>query len=234
MDRLRDVIISFTRAPKGFRSAKFCLRTPVFAVFLALALGLAGVSGASAEESAADADWTAPPRALIQKTVDQVLDILGTAGLDNDERRTRIEAVAFSVFDFATTSKLVLARNWKKLDKEQRAEFAEEFEQYLSRNYGSRFERYQEASVEVLSARVEPRRDVTVFTKVVGGQYNGFEMNYRLRFRKEEWKIIDVVIEGVSMLANYRAQFAEVMSREGVEGLLEAMRTRNAGPDPTR
>ena len=56
-------------------------------------------------------------------------------------------------------------------------------------------------------------------------------MNYRLRERKSSWKVIDVVIEGVSMLANFRAQFAEVVSRDGVEGLLEAMRTRNLVSD---
>jgi phospholipid transport system substrate-binding protein len=221
-------------AAEGHRTAPLGLRVPILALFLALFFGLAGVSRATAEESAADADWVAPPRALIEKTVGQVLEILGTAGLDNDQRRTRIEAVAFLVFDFTTTSKLVLARNWKKLDKAQRTEFVGEFKQYLSRNYGGRLERYQKADVEVLNARVEPRRDVTVFTKVVGSRYDGFEMNYRLRFRKEEWKIIDIVIEGVSMLANLRAQFAEVMSREGAEGLLEAMRTRNAGSAPTR
>ncbi len=220
-------------AAEDYRATLLGFRVPIFALFLALAFGLTGASGAAAEESAANADWVAPPRALIEKTVGQILEILGTAGLDNDERRIRIEAVAFLVFDFTTTSKLVLARNWKKLDKAQQSEFVEEFKQYLSRNYGSRLERYQKADVAVLNARVEPRRDVTVFTKVVGSRYDGFEMNYRLRFRKEEWKIIDIVIEGVSMLANFRAQFAEVMSREGAEGLLEALRTRNAGPEPT-
>jgi phospholipid transport system substrate-binding protein len=203
-------------------------------VLLVLLLGI--VFGwslpAGAGDSAAEADWTAPPRALIAKTVDEVLGVLEKPDLDDAQRRAQIEAIAFSVFDFSTTSKLVLARNWKKLSKPQRVEFVEEFKQYLSRNYGSRFEGYEKTEVKVLSARVEPRRDVTVFTQVVGSQYDGITMNYRLRFRQEEWKVIDIVIEGVSMLANFRAQFSEVVSREGVDGLLEAMRSRNADALP--
>ena len=194
----------------------------------ALVLGLAPLSVTA--EDAADADFIARPRALVDETVGQVITILGTPGLDDSERRTRIEAVAFSVFDFKTLSKLVLARNWKKLDKAQRKEFVEEFKQYLSRNYGSRLERYEKANVEVLNARLEPRKDVTVFTKVVGSEFNGIAMNYRLRLRKGEWKVIDIVIEGVSMLANFRAQFSEVIGREGPEGLIDAMRKRNTEP----
>ncbi len=198
------------------------------ALVLGLVLGLAPLSVTA--EDAADADFIARPRALVDETVGQVITILGTPGLDDSERRTRIEAVAFSVFDFKTLSKLVLARNWKKLDKAQRKEFVEEFKQYLSRNYGSRLERYEKANVEVLNARLEPRKDVTVFTKVVGSEFNGIAMNYRLRLRKGEWKVIDIVIEGVSMLANFRAQFSEVIGREGPEGLIEAMRKRNTEP----
>jgi len=85
----------------------------------------------------------------------------------------------------------------------------------------------------VLGARPEPRGDATVLTRVVGAQYDGISMNYRLRFRAQKWQVIDIVIEGVSMLANFRAQFAEVVSREGVDGLLAAMRARNLDADPS-
>jgi len=187
--------------------------------------------GAAAEAKNPEA-LTEAPRAVVAQTVRQVLGVLGEPDLDDAQRRSRIETLAFTDFDFKTMGKLVLARNWKKLDKRQRVVFVDEFKQYLSRNYGSRLERYEEADVEVLGARVEPRNDVTVLTRVVGSQYDGISMNYRLRERKGEWKIIDIVVEGVSMLANFRGQFSEVISREGVDGLLNAIRERNAEPDP--
>jgi phospholipid transport system substrate-binding protein len=77
-------------------------------------------------------------------------------------------------------------------------------------------------------ARLEPRNDVTVLTQVVGGQFDGVEMNYRLRERGGEWRVIDVVIEGVSLVANFRSQFKQVLSRGDPDDLLEQMRKKNA------
>ena len=125
--------------------------------FLVASAGL----GLAQPKGEADSSMAAP-RAVVQDTVEQVLAVLDAPGLDENQRRTRIEALAFSVFDFETVSRLVMARNWKKLDKAQRSVFVQEFKQYLSRNYGRRLERYEKAQVEVLGTRSEPRRDVTV------------------------------------------------------------------------
>ena len=181
-------------------------------------------------EAARRAELVVAPRALVEQTIGQVLVILNEEGLSSTERRGRIENIAFEVFDFKTMGKLVLARNWKKLDAEQRKEFIQEFKRHLSRNYGSRLDRYQQTDVAIAATRVEPRDDVTVESKVVGGQFDGIEMNYRLRAREGTWKVIDVVIEGVSLIANFRSQFKEVMSSGGPEALLEQMREKNEQP----
>jgi phospholipid transport system substrate-binding protein len=124
----------------------------------------------------------------------------------------------------------VLARNWKKLDDRQRREFIEQFKIYLSRNYGSRLDRYRQTDVAIVGARIEPRGDVTVLSEVVGGEFDGVALDYRLRRRGGDWKVIDVVIEGVSLIGNFRSQFREVVSQKGPEGLLEQMRVKNAEP----
>lgn len=167
------------------------------------------------------------PREVVEDTVASVLAILADETLDTDTRRARIEAIAFDVFDFTTMSKLVLARNWKRFTQEQRRTFVREFKAHLSRSYGTRLDRYRQESVEIVSTREEPRGDVTVFTKVVGGQFDDIEMRYRLRYRNERWRAIDVVIEGVSLIANFRSQFAEVLSKGGPEKLIEELRTKN-------
>ncbi len=170
---------------------------------------------------------TIGPREVVEVTVGQVLAILADPNLDSPTRRARIEAIAFDVFDFTTMSKLVLARNWKKFDTEQKRAFVREFKAHLSRSYGSRLDRYRQENVEIISTREEPRGDVTVITKVVGGQFDDIEMDYRMRYRKERWRAIDVVIEGVSLVANFRSQFAEVLSKGGPDRLLEELRTKN-------
>jgi phospholipid transport system substrate-binding protein len=197
-----------------------------------LLLWLATLSGVAFAEAAKpdEAALVAAPREVVESTINRVLVILNEDGLSSAVRRARIEAIAFDVFDFATMGKLVLARNWKKFDPEQRKSFIAEFKQHLSRNYGSRLDRYQQTAVDIVGTRVEPRNDVTVLSKVVGGQFDGIEMNYRVRERKGSWRVIDVVIEGVSLIANFRAQFVEVIGNRGPDALLELMREKNAEP----
>jgi phospholipid transport system substrate-binding protein len=193
-------------------------------VLAAALVALIGGSSVAAEPDAVD---VAAPRKVVEGTLERVLEILSQPGLESEERRERIEGIAFEVFDFRTMGKLSLARNWKKLSKEQRAEYVEEFKLHLARRYGTRLDRYQQTDVQVAGTRVEPRGDVVVLTRVVGGQFDGVEMNYRMRSRGEAWKVIDVVIENVSLVANFRAQFAEIMSSGGVDRLLEDLRTKN-------
>jgi phospholipid transport system substrate-binding protein len=201
----------------------------VLVAVVALCLGPAGAAGPPATPEDPEA-FLAAPTALVTDTVGKVVAILQDGSLPTDERRGRIEKLAFEVFDFPTMGKLVLARNWKKFDARQRREFIAEFKVHLSRNYGSRLDRYRQTDVEITGARIEPRNDVTVHSKVVGGEFDGVELDYRLRQRDGEWKVIDVVIEGVSLIANFRSQFREVVSQKGPDGLLEQMRAKNAEP----
>lgn len=178
----------------------------------------------AAEESA---------QAVIERTVDEVLGILRDKALSAEQRRASLEAVAQERFDFRTMSRLVLARNWKLLSPKQQTEFVKEFETYLANDYGSRIERYDQEQVEVLGERPEPRGDVTVKTKIVGGDNDGALVDYRMRKKDGPWQIIDVVIEGISLVSNFRDQFRDVMGREGPATLIEKLREKNAAPPPT-
>jgi phospholipid transport system substrate-binding protein len=192
---------------------------------------LTGGSGSAlaSDEPGKDAETalTAEPRAVIQKTVDDVVAILAQKDRSTEERISEIEEIAYEVFDFTTMSKLVLARNWRKMDKQQRSDFVHEFKLHLSRTYGSRLDRYSQEQVDVYGAQVEPRDDVSIKTRILGGQFDGAEISYRLRSRKDRWRIIDVVIEGVSLVSNYRSQFAEILNNGSIEDLLAKLRDKN-------
>ncbi len=171
---------------------------------------------------------TEEPRRLIDETAKQILVILSNKDESAEKRIAQVEVIAFEVFDFTTISKLVLARNWRKLDKAQRAEFVGEFKRHLSRTYGARLKRYDQERFEVTGAQLEPRNDVSVMTMIVGGQFDSARVSYRLRNRNERWRIIDVVIEGVSLVSNFRSQFAEVLNSGSIEDLLAKLREKNA------
>ncbi len=193
---------------------------------LVMALLLVAV-GASPSNAADDPAITSAPRQLIDETALQIIDILAMKEETPESRIRRIEEIAYEIFDFTTMSKLVLARNWRKLDKEKRAEFVREFKRHLSRTYGTRLDRYDQEKVDVYAAQVEVRDDVSVKTRIVGGQFDGAEISYRLRNRKDQWRIIDVVIEGVSLVSNYRSQFAEVLNSGTIDDLLAKLRDKN-------
>ncbi len=194
------------------------------------------VAGAVALFAGSAGATTGAAQAVIEQTVKDVLAVLQNGELEKAERRSRIEQIAYDRFDFRTTSRLVLARNWKKFDSSQQQEFQREFKKFLALNYGSRIERYDQEEVEITGTREEPRGDVTVKTRIVGGQYEDATVDYRLRKNKKDggWYVIDVIVEGISLVSNYRDQFREVLSRGGPDSLLKQLREKNESgvPDP--
>ena len=175
----------------------------------------------------AQASGSQGARAVVRETVDQVIAVLNDTSVTGNERARRIENIAYARFDFPTMSRLVLARNWKRFDAEQRVTFEKEFKRFLANNYRDRIDGYEQEQVEILAERKEPRGDVTVRTRIVGGEYDGTNIDYRLRNRGNGWLVIDVVIEGISLVSNYRDQFREVISSGGPDELLSRLAAKN-------
>jgi len=193
--------------------------------WLAAVLGLFGAVAAAAE--------TQPglrPRQIIEESAKQVLAIMRDPARTKDQRISELESLAYERFDFRTMTRLVLSRNWKKLTPEQQDEFVVQLRQYLANDYSSRLDRYDQEDVLVLGERQEPRGDVTVRTQMVGGQVDGAVVDYRMREEDGRWRIIDVIVEGISLVANLRDQFREVLARGGPEDLLDKLREKNAVP----
>jgi phospholipid transport system substrate-binding protein len=170
----------------------------------------------------------AGPQETMRETVDQVLAVLNDSSLDGDQRRASIEEIAYARFDMYTISRLVLARAWKRFSPQQQEEYIAEFKQYLANNYGGRIERYDQEEVEILGVREEPRGDMTVRTRIVGGEFENTLVDYRMRQKDGRWLVIDVIIEGISMVSNFRDQFKEVLGRGGPDHLLQKLREKNA------
>lgn len=176
----------------------------------------------------ADAAAVETARAAVSGAMAEVLSALSNENLSDAARLEAIKGVAYSNFDFATMSKLVLARSWRSLDADQQREFVKEFRDMLARSYGKRLKRYSDEGVRVVGARAEPRGDVSVETRIVGGNFDGAVVRYRMRLRLGAWKAIDAVVEGISLVSSYRSQFREVLSSNSIAELLERMRKKNA------
>ncbi len=191
------------------------------AVAIALVATVIASGGTAAQEG---------PKVVVRSTVDEVIAVLRDGSLSTEQRKSKIETIAYARFDMRTMSKLVLARNWKKFSETQQNAYVEEFKEYLANYYGGRINQYSQEEVEILGERVESRGDVTVQTRIVGGQYENATVDYRMRQSKSsgEWLVIDVIVEGISLVSNYRDQFREVLSRGGPDHLLSQLREKNS------
>jgi len=175
------------------------------------------------------------PSQVVRKLSDAVVVVLQDKGLSADQKRTRIRDIVKDYADYETMSRLVLARNWRTLTDEQKKEFVAEFRQHLAVTYGKNVESYHDEKVQIVGQRDEGRGDWTVQTKVIrpsGGA--DILVDYRLRQQEGEWRVIDLVIEHVSLVANFRSQFQDIMANGGIDRLLRLLREKNASGEPIK
>ena len=175
------------------------------------------------------------PRAVVEAITGAALDVLGNKSFSVEDKRQRLETIVYAHVDFDTMSRLVLARNWSQLSPAQQADFVKLFKEHLSITYGRSIENYKNERVEISGDREEARGDWTVKTKILrGGGANDILVDYRLRKEDAAWRIIDIVIERVSLVINYRSQFQEIVSQGGPTKLLEVLREKNARREPLK
>ena len=175
------------------------------------------------------------PQEVVGKTSRQVIDILAEKQLSSDEKRQKIEDVVYARVDFLTLSRLVLARHWSQLNPAQQQEFMVEFRRHLSMTYGRNVDNYKNESVTIVGGRDEAKGDYTVQTKILrGGGSNDIAVDYRLRQHDGSWMIIDIIVEGVSLVSNFRSQFQEIIANGGPEKLLQMLREKNAKGEPLK
>jgi phospholipid transport system substrate-binding protein len=168
--------------------------------------------------------------AFMSKTVDDVLATLDDKNLKGEARLKKLESIALERFDFPRMSLLVLGKNRSQLTPDQLKEFQDEFRQSLANTYGKRIDRYTaNEKIEMGEARLEPNKDVTVKTRVIGGAAgDGVSIDYRLRATESgSWLIIDVIPAGVSLIQNFRSQVQEIVTQKGVSKLIETLREKN-------
>ena len=169
----------------------------------------------------------AEAKATVRMTLDEVMELLQDESLSPEQKRERTEEIAYKRFDFETISRLVLARNWRRLSEQQRLDFVIEFKRHLSLTYGDTLQEYQDETFTIDRTRFEKRGDVTVRTTIVGASVDPIVVDYRLRKKQDGWYIIDVITESVSLIVNFRSQTKEIINRSGPGGLIESLREKN-------
>lgn len=169
---------------------------------------------------------------LIKHTSQQVLSTLSenkTLFEQHPEKIfTLINDIILPHLDFIAMSKLALGKNWRKANKQQRAEFTDAFKNMLMRTYSKALTEYTGQEVEFLPYRppAEGKITVTVKTKIKPANGPAIPINYRLRIKHNIWKVFDIKIDGISLVTNYRNTFTADIRRVGMDGLIKKLKSK--------
>ena len=197
------------------------------AAVIGVALSLSAIAGQRAD--AADDD---PALTFVQGLGDEAVAALeDSINSTFAEREAAFREVMVRGFDIPIVARFVLGRHWRAASKEQRAEYMAIFVDFIVRVYASRFDSYGGELFTARSVINDESGDKIVRAQIVrpsGG--DPINVDFRVRMRDEGYKVIDVSVEGISMLHTHRVEFASVVNRKGIDGLLGDLRARVEAP----
>jgi phospholipid transport system substrate-binding protein len=189
---------------------------------VAVVVAAMGVSGGPA--------WAGAPTDQLRSRVDRVLSVLEDPALKQEaraaERQAAIRAIANEIFDFRELSQRTLGRHWQGRTAAERDEFVRLFADLLERTYIGKIETYSGGErIQYLNESVDGDQ-VTVRTKIVTKTGTEIPLDYRMHRSGDRWLVYDVTIEGVSLVANYRAQFNRIIQQSSFKELLAKLAAR--------
>ena len=179
-------------------------------------------------ESATSAVEPGSATEAVKKTIDEMLVVLSDKELKKPERSkerlARLLEVIGQRFDYEEMGKRTLAKHWKQLNEAQRKEFVRLFRQFLTNSYAGNVDGYAGEKIEYLKER-RKGDFAEVKTRVVSPKLE-VPLDYRLLKKNNDWRVYDVVVDGISLMKNYRGQFSRIIKSSSYEGLLEKLRSK--------
>ena len=169
------------------------------------------------------------PMDQLRAQIDRVLKVLEDPGMKKEtrarDRRAAVRKIADDIFDFQETAKRSLARHWQPRTAAERDEFVKLFADLLERSYLSRIELYGGERIAYLSDLLDGDQ-ATVRTRIVTKGGTEVPVDYRMLKKGDRWLVYDVVIEGVSLVANYRTQFNKIIQTSSYAELVKKMKAK--------
>ncbi len=189
-----------------------------FTVFmLVIGIGIMAVPG-----------YAGPPTDSMKTTIDEVLRIVRDKELKQPEktgaRRHLLEKAVAARFDYTEMSRRALGAPWNQLTDQQKQEFVDLFRTLLINSYADKIETYSGDGVQYLNERTE-KEYAEVRTKVLSDKTE-IPLDYRLINKADEWRVYDVVVDGISLVNNYRGQFTKILRASSYSDLVDQLRKK--------
>ena len=171
---------------------------------------------------------------VVMSTADAVLERLTAEreAIDADPGRIYglVNEVVIPHFDFISMSKWVLGKkSWRGASEGQREQFIGEFRTLLVRTYAKALLEYSDEAIEYLPTEENPNSNlIVVKTKINQAGAKAVPIDYRMHVSGGEWKVVDIVVDGVSLISTYRGSFASQIKKDGLDALISKLSRRNA------
>jgi phospholipid transport system substrate-binding protein len=197
---------------------------PKLAFSIITALGLICALSVMAQETA--------PDVLVKNVTTEVVELIAKDKEIKSGNRAKlmqvIQAKVLPHFNFASMTALAMGQSWSKATPEQKKQLTEEFKTLLVRTYASALAAYSEQKFDFRPLRAKPTdTDVTVNVRVLQPGSQAVTIDYSMEKTANGWKVYDVMVGGVSLVANYRTEFNQAVRQSGVEGLLKTLHEKN-------
>jgi phospholipid transport system substrate-binding protein len=200
-------------------------------LFAVAGLCVATAVAGSAGRPMAGADEIVATQAL-QPVIDGVLSVLADPALSGPtktaERRAALRSITEPLIDFADAARRALSVHWTPRTPAERDEFVGLFRDLVMESHAARLEAYGIVRVVVVGESSDEEL-VTVHTRVDSRQRTSVAMDYRMHRRDGRWLVYDVLVEGVSLVGNYREQFNAVIRTKSYAELIRRMKTHGSG-----
>jgi phospholipid transport system substrate-binding protein len=168
-------------------------------------------------------------KAVIETQIDKMLAKMKEPAfkeLSRDAKLAEVRKVINEVFDYNELSRRTLGRDWKKFKPEQQTEFVDLFSKLLENVYADRILAYTHEKIEFGKETELKKGRMEVESYIITLDKTKVPLFYRMSNRTGQWRVYDVVIEGVSMIKNYRGQFRQILSKKKPEDLLQTLREK--------
>ena len=170
----------------------------------------------------------ANPTEDVKKTVDEVVRIVADKEMKKNEtkRRQSLKKAIGGIFDYSEMAKRSLGKHWTPRTPAEKTQFAELFATLLENSYAGKIESYNNEKIVYIKEIVEEDH-AEVKSKVVTAGRDEFTLDYRLFKQNGKWMVYDVIIEGVSLVSNYRSQFNKIITNNGYDKLVQKLQSKN-------
>ena len=169
-----------------------------------------------------------PPDALVKNVTLEVVELISKEKGSRAKVVAVIEEKVLPHFNFTAMTALAMGQNWGKANPEQKKRLTEEFRTLLVRTYASALSAYSEQKFDFRPLRAKSTdTDVTVNVRVLQPGSQPVTLDYSMEKSASGWKVYDVMVGGVSLVANYRTEFANTVRASGIDGLIKDLQTKN-------